>query len=109
MYTGQYSKGENHVNGCPDEDHVCGINSLDGPKCGKHGTCEVTDVINEQYKCTCDTGYRSSGPGFDDCSIGKILTQYRHCFAYFIANIKSYSQMKIHVVFCPNSQEKKFN
>ncbi|XP_060579771.1 LOW QUALITY PROTEIN: neural-cadherin-like [Ruditapes philippinarum] len=67
LYTGQYSKGENHVNGCPDEDNVCGINSIDGPRCGEHGTCEVTDMVNEQYKCTCHTGYRSSGPGANDC------------------------------------------
>ncbi|KAK3581134.1 hypothetical protein CHS0354_033929 [Potamilus streckersoni] len=60
LYTGPYSAGERHQNGCPDEDLVCGVNSVNGPQCGEHGVCEVTDLISETYKCTCKPGYRPS-------------------------------------------------
>lgn len=63
LYIGAFSKGENNVNGCPDEDLVCGVNSFNGPKCGQHGTCEVTDVVNSQYKCTCHSGFRPDNQG----------------------------------------------
>ena len=72
LYTGQYSKGENHVNGCPDEDMVC-LNSLEGPRCGRHGICELTDALNKQYKCTCKPGYRTAGPGKENCDIRKLF------------------------------------
>ena len=71
LYTGRYSKGENHVNGCPDEDLVCGVNSPEGPRCGKNGICELTDALNKQYKCTCKPGYRPAGPDKENCEIGK--------------------------------------
>ncbi|WAR12271.1 CADN-like protein, partial [Mya arenaria] len=49
LYTGPYSKGENHENGCSDEDEVCGVSSPGGPLCGPHGICELTDMINAHF------------------------------------------------------------
>ena len=70
LYTGRFSKGENHVNSCPDEDQVC-LHSLEGRRCGTHGICELTDAFNKQYKCTCKPGYRTAGSGKENCEISK--------------------------------------
>ncbi|KAH3768206.1 hypothetical protein DPMN_169418 [Dreissena polymorpha] len=69
LYTGPYSKGENHANGCAEEEEVCGVNSLDSPKCGPYGSCALTDLTNSQYKCTCRPGYRDQGS--KPCSTGR--------------------------------------
>ncbi|KAL4234097.1 hypothetical protein ACF0H5_005750 [Mactra antiquata] len=67
LHTGPHSKGENHENGCPEEDKICHNGHKILSKCGPHGTCEVKDIVTGHYKCTCDSGYRSSGRGNDRC------------------------------------------
>lgn len=73
LHTGPYAKGENHRDGCPKEDLVCGVNSAEGSKCGTHGTCEVTDLGKSQYRCTCDSGYRARSNEQPVCDTGKTL------------------------------------
>ena len=71
LHTGAYAKGENHVDGCPEEDLVCGVNSPEGSKCGPHGACEVTDLGNAQFKCTCMSGYRPLDKNTKVCDTGE--------------------------------------
>lgn len=61
------------MDGCPAEDLVCGVNSVEGLKCGLHGTCEVTDLANSQYKCTCNSGYRAKDTSSQICDTGEFL------------------------------------
>ena len=62
--------------GCPGEDINCGVNDVEGLKCGPNGTC-IGSFHEGEYVCSCKPGWR--GP---KCSVRKY-----HCHSI---NYKTY-------------------
>ncbi|KAK3086712.1 hypothetical protein FSP39_022355 [Pinctada imbricata] len=65
LHTSRHHPGENHRNGCPEEDSVC--NTIQGQKCGPRGRCQMVVLGQSDVECTCDPGFRPSEPGSKKC------------------------------------------
>ena len=64
LHIGRVGEEKDTQDGCPREDVACGVNDLEGPKCGVNSTCIGT--FHNEHKCLCNSGWR--GP---KCSIRK--------------------------------------
>ena len=62
---GDVGQHKNSEDGCPTEDVVCGVNDVQGLRCGVNGTC-IGSFLEGEYRCHCKPGWR--GPR---CSIRK--------------------------------------
>ena len=54
---GRVGQHANSKDGCDREDDVCGVNDINGHKCGVNGKC-VGSFLFHKYECQCDPGWR---------------------------------------------------
>ena len=66
LHIGRVGQQQNSEDGCPREDITCGLNDVEGPRCGVNGTC-IGSLNRNELQCVCKPGSR--GPG---CELGTL-------------------------------------